>query len=143
MFDPIVVELRVPVPPDRARAAFTDAGAVTRGNFASPDWCCPSARVDPRKGSRHVARIEAKDGATWFDVESTVEAVASLSALNLRLADGRLSRTTFAPDEYGTRVRTVFDADAARSIETKRDGWQALLGNHATHVAQQERDRWN
>jgi len=83
--------------------------------------------------------MEAKDGSTGFDFEGTYEDVDAASALTLRLDDERLSRTTFDADAGGTRVRTVFDADASHSIEMQRDGWQAILDNYAAYVAQQER----
>ncbi|MEY8837923.1 SRPBCC domain-containing protein [Cribrihabitans sp. XS_ASV171] len=61
MADPITIETHVPVPPERAWAAYTDARAITEWKFASPEWCCPSAQVDLRDGGRHVARMEAKE----------------------------------------------------------------------------------
>ena len=140
MTDQITIETHVAVPPDRAWAAYTDTDAITQWNFASLDWCCPSAQVDLREGSRHVARMEAKDGTMGFDFEGTYEEVVASSALSLRLDDGRLSRTTFEPVAGGTRVRTVFDADATHSAEMQRDGWQAIFDNYAAYVAQRERD---
>lgn len=139
MTNPITVETHVPAPPARAFAAYTDPEAITRWNFASPEWCCPSAEVDLREGGRHVARMEAKDGSMGFDFAGTYEEVAEPAALSLRLDDGRLSRTTFTADGDGTRVRTVFDADGAHPADMQRDGWQAILQSYATYVAQQER----
>ncbi len=137
MTDQITVETHAAVPPEQAWAAYTDPDAITRWNFASSDWCCPSAQVDLREGGRHVARMEAKDGSMGFDFEGTYEEVAPHASLALRLDDGRLSRTTFDADAGGCRVRTVFDADGAHSAELQRDGWQAILDNYATYVAQQ------
>lgn len=140
MTDQITVETVVAVPPERAWCAYTDPDAITQWNFASPDWCCPSAKVDLREGGRHVARMEAKDGSMGFDFEGTYEEVDAPSALTLRLDDGRLSRTTFDADAGGTRVRTVFDAEATHSADMQKDGWQAILDSYATYVAQQERN---
>lgn len=140
MTDQITVETRVAVPPERAWASYTDPDAITQWNFASADWCCPSAKVDLREGARHVARMEAKDGSMGFDFEGTYEEVDAPSVLTLRLDDGRLSRTTFEADGAGTRVRTVFDSDPTHSAKMQRDGWQAILDNYATYVTQQERN---
>lgn len=136
MTDPITVEAHVPVPPEQAWAAYTDAKAVTRWNFASSDWCCPSAQIDLRVGGRHVARMEAKNGSMGFDFEGTYEEVDAPSALTLRLDDGRCARTTFEPEGGGTCVRTKFEADATQPAEMQRDGWQAILDNYATYVSE-------
>ena len=140
MTDPIKIETHVPVPRELAWAAYTEADAITQWNFASPEWCCPSAQVDLRKGGRHIARMEARDGSMGFDFEGTYEEVDAPSTLSLRLDDGRLSRTTFEPKEDGTRVQTVFDPDASHPADMQKDGWQAILDNYAAYVAQQERD---
>ena len=134
MAEPITVEIQVPVSPDVAWHAFADPDAITQWNFASPEWCCPSAEVDLRPGGRHKARMEARDGSMGFDFEGTYESVDQPDALVLRLDDGRLSRTTFEAQDGGTRVRTVFDPDTSHPAEMQREGWQAILDNYAAHV---------
>jgi uncharacterized protein YndB with AHSA1/START domain len=103
-------------------------------NFASPDWCCPSARVDLRAGGTHSVRMEARDGSMGFDFEGVYEEVDAPNALTLRLGDGRAARTTFEAEAGGTRVRTVFDPEAENPLEMQRDGWQAILDNYVAHV---------
>ncbi|WP_026091400.1 SRPBCC domain-containing protein [Blastomonas sp. AAP53] len=132
----ISVVTTVPVAPERAWALYTDADAVTRWNFASDDWQCPSASIDLRVGGTHVARMEAKDGSFGFDFTGTYEEVDMPRSLTLRLDDGRKSRTTFAPSDGGTTVETTFDADDAAPVEMQRDGWQAILNNYGKLVAQ-------
>ena len=139
MTAPVTIETLVPVPPERAWAAYTDAEAITRWNAASPDWCCPAARVDLRPGGRHHARMEARDGSMGFDFEGTYEEVAPPALLSLRLDDGRLSRTTFEAEGDGTRVRTVFDPETTHPVEMQKAGWQAILDSYAAHVSGQER----
>ena len=134
MTQPITVETYVPVPPEQAWAAHTDADAITRWNFASPDWHCPSAEVDLRAGGRHCARMEAKDGSFGFDYEGVYETVDAPAAFVLVLGAGRRVETTFTSESRGTRVRTVFDADASAPIDMQREGWQAILDNYAAFV---------
>lgn len=131
---PIAIETFVPVSPQAAWDAYTDPAAITQWNFASPDWCCPSADVDLRQGGRHVARMEARDGSMGFDFGGTYEAVEAPSSLVLKLDDGRVARTTFSAEEGGTRVRTVFDPESMNPVEMQRDGWQSILDNYANHV---------
>lgn len=137
MPDPITVETQVNAPPETAWQIFTDPDAITRWNFASPEWRCPRAEVDLRPGGRHVARMEARDGSVGFDFEGTYEEVEEPHAITLRLDDGRRARTTFTPVDTGTRVRTVFDPEATHPTDMQRDGWQAILDNYAALIAKQ------
>ena len=134
MTHPITIEAHVSSPPDVAWRAFTTPDAITEWNFASADWCCPSAQVDLRDGRAYCARMEARDGSMGFDFAGTYDEVEPGCALTLRLDDGRRARTTFEPEEGGTRVRTVFDPDTVHPIEMQRVGWQAILDNYAAYV---------
>ena len=136
MTDPITIEAHVAAPPAEAWRAFTSPDAITRWNFASPDWCCPRAEVDLREGGAHRARMEARDGSAGFDLAGTYEEVTPPKALTLRLEDGRRARTTFEPEAGGTRVRTVFDPEATHPIEMQREGWQAILDSYAAFAAE-------
>lgn len=130
----ITIETFVPVPPTVAWSAFTTPEAITQWNFATPEWCCPSAEVDLREGGAYSARMEARDGTMGFDFAGTYDEVDARRALTLRLEDGRRARTTFEPEAGGTRVRTVFDPESENPIELQRDGWQAILDNYAAYV---------
>lgn len=134
MTETITVETRVPVSPETAWHAFTDADAITQWNFASAEWFCPFAKVDLRPGGRHTARMEAQDGSMGFDFEGTYVSVDPPNAVVLKLDDGRLSRTTFEPEGGGTRVRTEFDPDLSHPIDIQREGWQAIIDNYAAFV---------
>ncbi len=134
MTQKITIEVHVPAPPDLAWRAFTSPEAITEWNFATPEWCCPAARVDLRVGGAYSARMEARDGTMGFDFAGTYEEVEPGRALTLRLADGRRARTTFEPEAGGTRVRTVFDPEAENPAEMQRQGWQAILDNYSAYV---------
>lgn len=137
MNDPITISAIVPVTPAVAWAAFHAPEAITRWNQASPDWHCPSASVDLRVGGRHVARMEARDGSFGFDYAGTYDEVDAPHAVTLRLDDGRRARTTFIPEDGGTRVTTSFDPEGTHPPEMQRAGWQAILDSYAAHVAAQ------
>ena len=126
----ISVTTTVTASPERAWALYTHPDAVTRWNFASDDWSCPSAIIDLRVGGAHKARMEAKDGSFGFDFEGTYTEIEAPHSLTLLLGDGRKSRTTFNPSAGGTIVETTFDADADTPIDMQRDGWQAILNNY-------------
>ncbi|MEM6638177.1 MAG: SRPBCC domain-containing protein [Pseudomonadota bacterium] len=80
MADPIAVETHVPVPPERAWAAFIDAHTIKRWNFVLPHCCFPSAQMDLSKGGRRVVCMGAKDGSMGFDFEATHEEVEAEEA---------------------------------------------------------------
>ena len=134
MRDPITIEARVDVPPEAAWRAYTAPEAIMSWNHASPDWHCPAAEVDLRRGGRHWARMEARDGSVGFDLTGTYEEVDAPRALTLRLDDGRRARTTFELHGNGTRVRTVFDPEGTNPIEMQREGWQAILDSYAAYA---------
>ncbi|WKD49678.1 SRPBCC domain-containing protein [Microbulbifer spongiae] len=130
----ITIETVVGVPPAVAWKAFNSPDAITQWNQASPDWHCPSADVDLRRGGRLVTRMEARDGCFGFDYSGTFEEVDAPNAVTLRLGDDRRTRTTFEADGDGTRVGTGFDAEAPNPSDIQRDSWQAILDSYAAYV---------
>lgn len=119
---------------ERAWQAFTTPADIICWNFASDDWCCPSAEVDLRVGGAYKARMEAKDKSFGFDFEAIYEEIEQHKALTLRMGDGRRARTTFEAAGTGTKVTTVFDAEAQNPLEMQRSGWQSILDNFQRHV---------
>ena len=119
---------------ERAWQAFTTPTDITCWNFATDDWCCPSAEVDLRVGGAYKARMEAKDKSFGFDFEAVYEEVDPHKALTLVMGDGRRARTTFEAIGTETKVTTVFDAEAQNSLDLQRSGWQAILDNFRRHI---------
>lgn len=130
----ITIETTIDSPVKRVWEAHTTPADIIQWNFASDDWCCPSAEVDLRLGGTYKARMEAKDGSFGFDFEAIYEELDPLNALTLAMGDGRKARTTFEPLGDKTRVTTIFDAETQNPIEMQRDGWQAILDNFKSHV---------
>jgi len=114
--------------------AYSTPEDITGWNFASDDWCCPSAEVDLRVGGTYKARMEAKDGSFGFDFEAVYDEVKPPHALTLTMSDGRKARTTFEEVGADTKVTTVFDAEGQNSINMQRSGWQSILDNFRTYV---------
>lgn len=110
-------------------ALWNEPEHITRWNFASDDWCCPSAENDLRVGGRLLSRMEAKDGSFGFDFEAIYDEVALEEKLAYTLTDGRRVETCFEDSGDGTRVSTLFEAEEENSAELQRMGWQAILDN--------------
>ena len=107
---------------------FTQPEQITRWNFASPEWCCPSATNDLRVGGEFSYRMEARDGSMGFDFTGVYTAVQPLEQLAYTLGDGRRVTVTFeAISSDETRVTEVFDPEDLNSEELQRGGWSAIL----------------
>ena len=130
----IAIDTLVNAPVEIVWTRYTEPDHITQWNFASEDWCCPSAANDLQVGGRYIARMEAKDGSMGFDFGGTYDSVEPKKSLAYTLDDGRRVETTFTPEGSGTRVRTVFDAEGENSEEMQRSGWQAILDNFRRHA---------
>jgi uncharacterized protein YndB with AHSA1/START domain len=130
----ITIATMIAAPIERVWAAYTTPTDITQWNFASDDWCCPSAEADLRVGGRYKARMEAKDGSFGFDFEAVYDEVEPYQAITLAMGDGRKARTIFDATKNGTKVTTMFDAETQNSLEMQRDGWQAILNNFRSYV---------
>ena len=130
----ITVGTTIEAPIQRVWEAYTTPADITRWNFASNDWCCPSAEADLKVGGIYKARMEAKDGSFGFDFEAVYREVEPCKAIALAMSDGRKMRTTFEAAGEGTKVTTVLDAETQNSMEMQRDGWQAILDNFGAYV---------
>ncbi|MFY0696668.1 MAG: SRPBCC family protein [Balneola sp.] len=113
---------------------WTEPDHIIKWNFASDDWCCPSAENDLVAGGKYNARMEAKDGSFGFDFEAVYDEIIEHEKITYTLADGRKVTTTFEKLNGTTKVTTVFDAESENPIEMQRDGWQAILNNFKKYV---------
>lgn len=129
----------IDAPPENVWECWTEPLHITQWNFASDDWCCPSAENDLKVGGRFKSRMEAKDGSFGFDFEAVYDEISTLKTLSYTMDDGRKSTTTFEAQGDSTKVTTVFDAEEENSIDMQRDGWQAILNNFKKHVEQTSR----
>ncbi|GKY88498.1 SRPBCC family protein [Sinisalibacter aestuarii] len=130
----IAIDATIDAPLDKVWRCYTDPAHITQWNFAADDWCCPTASNDVRVGGRYAARMEAKDGSFGFDFEATYTEVSEQEKLSYTMEDGRTVTTSFEPAGAGTRVATIFEAEAQNPVEMQRDGWQAILNNFKKHT---------
>lgn len=110
---------------------------ITQWNFASDDWCCPTACNDVKVGGNYSARMEAKDGSFGFDFSAVYNEVIEQKKLTYTLEDGRKVITEFQKLDDKTKVTTVFDAEKENSEDMQRDGWQAILNNFKKYAEAQ------
>ena len=130
----ITIDTLVDAPLDKVWTRYTDPDHITKWNFASDDWCCPSASNDLRVGGRYTARMEAKDGSFGFDFGGTYTELTPRASMSYVLDDDRAVTTRFEQIDDKTRVTTAFEAEGQNSVEMQRDGWQAILNNFKAHA---------
>lgn len=113
---------------------YTKPEHITKWNFASDDWCCPSAENDLQVGGKYKARMEAKDKSFGFDFEATYNEIVLGERFTYTMDDGREVNVSLATHDDKTKVTIVFDAEKENSEEMQRDGWQSILNNFKTYV---------
>jgi uncharacterized protein YndB with AHSA1/START domain len=107
---------------------YTKTEHITNWNFASEDWCCPSASNDLKVGGRYLARMEAKDGSFGFDFDATYTEINQGKSFSYEFG-GRFATVEFNEQHDQTEVRISFDPETDNSLDLQRQGWQAILDN--------------
>lgn len=130
----ITIQKTVHAPIEKVWDVWTKPEHITQWNFASSDWCCPSASNQLHVGGQYKARMEAKDGSFGFDFEATYNDVVPHKKLSYIMADGRVATTTFETHGESTVIVTVFDAESENPIAMQQEGWQAILNNFAEYL---------
>lgn len=113
---------------------YTRPEHITKWNFASDDWQCPTATNDMRVGGKYSSRMEAKDGSWGFDFEAIYDEVVTNEKFAYTMTDGRQATTRFENQGNATNVIITFDAEHENSIDLQREGWQAILNNFKKYV---------
>ncbi len=130
----ITVETVVAANPKKVWEAYVEPKHITKWNFASDDWQCPSAKNDLKVGGKYAARMEAKDGSFGFDFEAIYDEVQEQKTLTYTMGDGRKATTRFEDLGGKTKVTTTFDAEKMNPEQMQKDGWQAILNNFKKYV---------
>ena len=133
-FSKITIQATVLADRKKAWDYYTEAKHITEWNFASEDWCCPSASNDMAVGGKFSWRMEAKDGSFGFDFEGVFTEVVPLEKLKYVFMDQREAEISFSDLPEGTLVQIVFDAENENSLELQKDGWQSILTNYKSHT---------
>lgn len=113
---------------------YTDPKHIVNWNFASDDWCCPSAENDLQVGGKYKARMEARDKSFGFDFEAVYNEIVEGDKFTYTLEDGREVNVSFATLDDKTKVTIVFDAEKENPEEMQRNGWQSILNNFKSYV---------
>ena len=127
--EPITIQATIQATKDKVWDYYTEPKHITNWNFASDDWCCPSATNHLMVGGKYSARMEAKDGSFGFDFEGVYDEVVIGERFDLTFMDSRKMAVVFSDNENNTDVQITFDPENENPKELQRDGWQMILNN--------------
>lgn len=130
----ITVKTKVGASLDEVWDAYVNPEDITRWNFASEDWHCPSASVDLRVGGIFTSRMESRDGRAGFDFSGRYSAVVKHRRIEYEMEDGRRVEVLFRGRDAGVEVEVTFDAENVYSPEKQEEGWRAILDNFRRYV---------
>lgn len=133
-FEQITIQATIEANKQKVWQYYTAPEHIVNWNFASTDWCCPTAKNDLQIGGKYFARMEAKDGSFGFDLEAIYDEVAVEESFTFIMLDGRKVKVDFKESNLTTLLEIVFDAETENSIELQKAGWQAILNNFKQYV---------
>ena len=133
-FSKITIQTTVLAGRKKAWDHYTEPKHITQWNFASDDWCCPTASNDLVVGGKFSWRMEAKDGSYGFDFEGVYTEVVLLEKIKYVFMDQREAEISFSDLAEGTLVQIVFDAENENSLELQEEGWQSILAYYKSHT---------
>ncbi|MCV9387093.1 SRPBCC domain-containing protein [Reichenbachiella ulvae] len=125
----IHIEAWVAKDPSTVWDCYTSPEHITQWNFASDDWCCPSASNNLAVGGKYQARMEAKDGSFGFDLIATYSQIDHGKGYSFQMEDGREVTVELSDQKEGTLVTVMFEPEAENPIEMQQQGWQGILDN--------------
>ncbi|GAB4138350.1 MAG: SRPBCC family protein [Ignavibacteriales bacterium] len=130
----ITIEAKVKAPIEKVWECFTKPEHIINWNFASDDWCCPTAVNDLKAGGKFSWRMESKDGKMGFDFSGVYDEVKKFERIKYTLDDEREVEITFNSENNFTIITETFEAENVFSIEQQRQGWQAIVNNFKKYV---------
>ena len=125
----ITVIATINKPVQEVWSLWTSPHHIINWNFASPEWCCPSALNDLKPGGHFSWRMEAKDGSMGFDYKGTFDRIEANELIEYTLDDGRKVLIKFVDNGDQTIVTETFEPENMNSEELQKAGWQAILDN--------------
>lgn len=130
----ITVQADINAEPKKVWEYYTRPEHITKWNFASDDWHCPSATNDLRVGGTYSSRMEAKDKSFGFDFKVIYDKIVEQKSIAYTMEDGRKATVDFTGQGNTTHVAVTFDAETENSEELQQQGWQAILNNFKKYV---------
>jgi uncharacterized protein YndB with AHSA1/START domain len=125
----ITVKASINAPLSQVWEKWTSAHHVTKWNFASPDWYCPSAENKVVEGGEFHHLMAAKDGSFQFDFWGTYQKIEPQKSIEILLGDSRKMFVSFEKSRDQTIIEERFEPENENSEALQQAGWQAILDN--------------
>ena len=130
----ITVQTKINASIDQVWECWTLPEPIMHWNFASDDWCCPSATNNLTVGSEFHYNMAAKDDSFSFDFWGTYDQIVVQKLLAITLGDGRKLTISFEDTNSGILVTEQFDPESENPVELQQAGWQQILENFKKYV---------
>jgi uncharacterized protein YndB with AHSA1/START domain len=149
MTNPITTTSTIIAPISNVWECYTQPEHIKCWNFASDDWCCPSATNDLKAGGKFTSRMEAKDGSMGFDFGGIYTEVEKEKLIrytmyvleNQSKEDGRKVEILFEKiGDEETKITVNFEPEDENPREMQQGGWQSILNNFKKYAEQQYQD---
>ena len=125
----ITVKTTIKAPLEQVWEFWSTPKHISHWNFATEDWCCPSAKNDLHPGGAFNWRMEAKDGSMGFDFMGTYDEIQPYKHIKYTLGDGRKTEISFSSTGDATEIVETFEAESSNSLAMQQSGWQSILNN--------------
>lgn len=144
--DKIIVHTIVNSTLERAWDCYTKPEHIIHWNFASDDWCCPTAVSDLKVDGKFSSKMEAKDGSVGFDFGGIYTEIIDQELIKYTMTaepsqtpeDSRKVEITFESiSDLQTKVTVAFDPESQNPTELQQQGWQAILNNFKKYTESQ------
>ncbi|MFY0653633.1 MAG: SRPBCC family protein [Cyclobacteriaceae bacterium] len=130
----ITVKATVKLPIKEVWKLWTTPEDITQWNFASDDWCAPSAVNDLNVEGAFSYRMESKDGEMGFDFRGNYTKVEPFTLIEYEIEDGRKVSISFSENNDETLVTETFELEDQNPAEMQKNGWQAILDNFKAYA---------
>ncbi len=130
----ITVQVLISADIEQVWEMWTKAEHITKWNFASEDWHCPSAKNNLKPEGKFKYTMASKDGSMSFDLEGEYDEVDIYERIAYTLEDGREVIVVFDEMDGQCQLTESFDPEDENSQDMQREGWQAILNNFKKYV---------
>ncbi|WP_109830590.1 SRPBCC family protein [Reichenbachiella versicolor] len=133
----VTIQTTINAPIEKVWKYWTDPEHITKWNYASDDWICPSAVNDLQPKGKFNWRMESKDGSMGFDFTGTYEEIDLHELIFFKMSDGRSVQITFSEIGKEVKIMEAFETEGSNSEAQQKAGWQAILSNFKKYVEEQ------
>src|SRR5690606_37296105 len=87
---------------------WTKPEHIVNWNFASDDWCCPSAINNLHPSEEFNWRMESKDGKIGIDFTGIYDEIIDQELISYKMSDGRAVNIEFIQSGNNVIIRETF-----------------------------------